>query len=155
MITLTRLKIHWFYFKRGIKNLIHYFKVVWRNCDWDWEFMIELQKRKLDSMIEYYSNHKSFVGQEIELRYMKIARYCIRYLSETCIDLKNSDGTLKYVNDKNFKRIREANGHKPVTKEFWEKFKSRNQEYYLEDVYEEKLWYIYNKIIQTRSRWWN
>ena len=155
-MTWDRLKIHWDCFKKGIRNLIHYFSVVWKDRDWDWEFMIDLQKRKLDSMIHYYETNKCFKNQDVELRYMKIAQYCIKHLSEASVEMTLPDGSKKYVNDRNFKRIREANGSTPVDNDFWKRFKERNEEYFLEDVYEEKLWYIYNKIIQMRGRsWWN
>ena len=155
-ITLSRLRIHWKCFKIGIRNLIHYFKVVWKDRDWDWSFMINLQKRKLDSMISYYTENKCFEDQEHEVRYMKIARYCLENLSVGSSEMILPDGTKRYVNDKNFERIRQANGQRPEKSGFWEKFKERNEEYYFEDVYEEKLWYIYNKIIQMRAKqWWD
>lgn len=156
-VTLSRLKIHWKCFKIGIRNLIHYFKVIWRDRDWDWSFMIYLQKRKLDSMISYYTENKCFEGQDSEVRYMKIARYCLENISVGSSEMTLPDGTKRYVNDKNFERIREANGQHPVNRtNFWEDFKRKNEEYYYEDVYEEKLWYIYNKIIQMRAKnWWD
>ena len=150
-ININRIKIHWDCFKKGIKNLIHYFKVVWRDRDWDWQFMIDLQRRKLQSMVQYYSENKCFFGQERELRYMKIALYCLEYLERGSEVTKG-----KHVNDKNFERIRVANGYSPSPVGFWTNFKEKNFDYYFEDVYEEKLWYLYNKIIQTHAKaWWD
>ena len=149
-LTVNRLKIHWDCFKKGIRNLVHYFKVVWQDRDWDWEFMIDLQRKKLESMIEYYSTGDYFEGQSRELRYMRIALHCLENLENGEV----SKG--KVVNDKNFERIRQTNGHSPSKDGFWENFKQRNPEYYYEDVYEEKLWYLYNKIIQTHAKaWWD
>ena len=139
-------------FKKGILNLIHYFNVIWNDRDWDWKFMIFLQKRKLDSMIHYYSTGKYFKNQDVELRYMKVAKYCIDTIT-TGIVLLPED---KYVNDRNFEKIRKENGLSPVKDGFWENFKEKNYEYFKEDVYKEKLWYLYNKIIQTKGRnWWD
>lgn len=147
---IEKIKLYWDCFKKGILNLVHYFNVIWNDRDWDWEFMLNLQKRKLDSMIKHYSTEDYFENQEVELRYMKIAKYCLENLEN--IHLEED----KYVNDRNFERIRKENGHSPVENGFWEKFKERNYEYFKEDVYEEKLWYLYNKIIQTRGRnWWD
>lgn len=150
-LNMNRIKIHWDCFRKGIKNLIHYFKVVWRDRDWDWQFMIDLQHRKLQSMIQYYSENKCFVGQERELKYMKIALYCLEYLEKGDEVTKG-----KYVNDKNFERIRKSNGYTPSPLGLWDNFKEKNPEYYYEDVYEEKLWNLYNKIIQTHAKaWWD
>ena len=151
MIELSiNIKHYWDCFKKGISNLIYYFKVVWNDREWDWEFMVSLQKRKLESMIRYYSTNQYFVEQEIEVRYMKIAKYCLETIGNVYLDEN------KYVNDKNFDRIRKENGLSPVENEFWKAFKEKNYDYFNEDVYEEKLWHLYNKIIQTRGRkWWD
>jgi hypothetical protein len=147
---IEKIKIRWNCFKKGVLNLVHYFYVIWNDRDWDWCFMMDLQKRKLDSMIKHYETNNCFIDQEIELRYMKIAKYCIE-------NLGNVNATKnKYINDKNFERIRSANGHSPMENGFWKAFKDKNYEYFINDVYEEKLWYLYNKIIQTRARkWWD
>lgn len=153
----SKLRIYFRCFIIGIKNLIHYFNIIWNDRDWDWAFMIYLQKRKLELMITYYSENEGFVDQKSELRYMKIAKYCLDNISVGPSEMTLPDGSRRYVNDKNFERIRSANGQSPVErKDFWKKFKEKNSDYYYEDIYEEKLWYIYNKIIQMRAKnWWD
>ncbi len=147
---IEKLKTRWNCFKKGILNLVYYFHVIWSDRDWDWSFMMDLQKHKLDSIIKHYETNNCFVNQEIELRYMRIAKYCIENIGNVHAAEK------RYINDKNFERIRDANGQSPMENGFWKSFKDKNYEYFINDVYEEKLWYLYNRIIQTRARkWWD
>lgn len=144
-----KLKLWWICLRIGLRNVIYYFPVIWKDRDWDWCFMMNLQKRKLESMIKYYSRYNCFVGQEIEVRYMKIALYCLN-------NIGNVKLPTNYVNDRNFNRIRGINGEMPVSKDFWKDIKEEHKEYYYNDVYIQKLWHLYHKILRERAqRWWD
>ncbi len=42
--------------KQGIKNLFKYFKVIWNDRDWDFEYIYDLFEVKLTSMHKYFSS---------------------------------------------------------------------------------------------------
>ena len=42
---------------RGISNLISYFRLIWKDRDWDYGFMLELERKKLQRAIKWYEKN--------------------------------------------------------------------------------------------------
>jgi len=63
---------------RGVKNLIKWFRIVWKDRDYDDSFIFEALKFKIEKTAEYTERRKWFVGWEIEVSRMR-----------TCVELIN------------------------------------------------------------------
>lgn len=66
----------------GIKNLIHWFPIIWKNRDWDHDFILETLKFKIQKTADYIESKKRFVGWENEVRYMRISVELISRIQE-------------------------------------------------------------------------
>lgn len=62
----------------GIKNIIKWFRIVWRDRDYDDSFILEVLKFKIKNTADYTERRKWFVGWEIEVSRMR-----------TCVELIN------------------------------------------------------------------
>ena len=78
----------------GLKNLWAWAPVIWNDRQWDWEYMLRIEKKKLDCMIKWYTkeveNPSAFNSINIGdvLNELKLAR--------RLIDLIEDDGD-KYI----------------------------------------------------------
>ena len=78
----------------GLKNLWAWVSVIWNDRQWDWEYMLRIEKKKLDCMIKWYTkeveNPNAFNSINIGdvLNELKLAR--------RLIDLIEDDGD-KYI----------------------------------------------------------
>ena len=65
--------------KQGIKNLIYYFSVIWKDRNWDNAYIEYLLLAKLERVYDHYTNKRSFIvefeGMEDTL--VKPLRICI------------------------------------------------------------------------------
>lgn len=50
--------------KYGIRNLIKWFPIVWKDRDWDHYFIFKMLEFKLKNMEKMFRNHAHFVGSE-------------------------------------------------------------------------------------------
>jgi len=51
----------------GISNLIYWFKIIWKDRDWDYSFLLTILKHKLESMEDFFlSEDVTSVGAEKE-----------------------------------------------------------------------------------------
>jgi hypothetical protein len=66
----------------GIKNLIHWLPIVWKDRDWDHDFILEALKFKIKKTADYIESKKRFVGWETEVKYMRISIELISRIQE-------------------------------------------------------------------------
>lgn len=66
----------WKDLKRGIKNLIYWFPVIYKDWDWDYSYLYELEYHKLKSMCNSFEKYAISDGTK-EIKQMKI---CIALL---------------------------------------------------------------------------
>ena len=161
-------------FKQGIGNLIYYFKVIWNDRQWDWEFIMKIEKKKLDRMIKWYTkeveNPSAFNSINIGdvLNELKLARRLIdlieddgdKYITYTGENKteKQENGLYKlvgistlhfnhYVNKQNFKRFMPNFVENDIEK-FGDIFDLT--------LYREKLWHLYFKYkMHKMPGWWD
>jgi hypothetical protein len=57
---------------QGITNLYKYFRVIWKNREWDYVFTYELLQRKIEVQREYLINRNSFTSTDIRNRDMTL-----------------------------------------------------------------------------------
>ena len=158
----------------GLKNLWTWAPVIWNDRQWDWEFMIKIEKKKLDCMIKWYTkeveNPNAFNSINIGdvLNELKLARRLIdlieddgdKYITYTAENKteKQENGLYRvvdtqtlhfnhYVNKQNFKRFM-PNFVENDIEEFGDIFDL--------SLYREKLWHLYFKYkMHKMPGWWD
>jgi hypothetical protein len=58
-------------FVYGIKNLIRWFPVIWKDQDWDGYYTLKILQRKIKNVRVYNEKRKFYVGVENEIKWMK------------------------------------------------------------------------------------
>jgi hypothetical protein len=89
----------------GFKNLIKYASIIWKDRDWDSEFLYKLIQFKLDSMARYHKNHGHTESSEDNAKQMF---ECANLFSNILDD--------KYENNEDIQQLRRE--HK--LKEAWQ-----------------------------------
>lgn len=77
--------------KVGLKNLIKWFKIIWKDRDYDHYFLFEMIKYKLLFMQDYHASRKFYVGWENNVKWMQI---CIRLIDK----IQNGTYKIEYQN---------------------------------------------------------
>lgn len=158
----------------GLKNLLAWASVIWNDRQWDWEYMLRIEKKKLDCMIKWYTieieNPNAFNSINIGdvLNELKFARRLIdlieddgdKYITYTGENKteKQENGLYRvvdtqtlhfnhYVNKRNFKRFM-PNFVENDMEEFGDIFDLT--------LYREKLWHLYFKYkMHKMPGWWD
>lgn len=73
-------------------------KLIKKDYNWDWEFLMELEKVKLINMSEYFSQSQIVEGWEIIVRQINL---CIKLIDIICDNFND----VKYVNVRNAYRF--------------------------------------------------
>lgn len=116
----------------SIKNLQYWFKIIVQDQPWDYEFLLDIEHHKLQSMSKYFDKSRIVVDWERMVRDINI---CIRLLEI----IKEDDWFYKDVNVKNAKRF-----VKEVSPDA------------LGLLRVQKAWYLYNYIRYHRlQQWWD
>jgi hypothetical protein len=74
-------KIQNFYYdiKYGIKNLIIWFPIIWKDRSWDYSYMFPIWEKKFDLMIESFKRGSKYVcGCEKHIKRLKICKEICR-----------------------------------------------------------------------------
>lgn len=86
----------WKNFKSGVKNLIKWFPIVWRDRDWDYSFIFQNLKFKLQETGKYIESKKRFEGWEFVVRDINI---CIKLIDRIDSDFYETE-YIDYKEDK-------------------------------------------------------
>lgn len=105
-------------FKRGIKNLIRWRKIIFRDQDWDYEFIYELLYKKLEHMEQFFrSDHTYSALAEETANEIKLVKEALErlikheYLDEELKEYHNTYGeddelwTTEPIEGKNSSRL--------------------------------------------------
>ena len=125
-------------------NKLH--KALMKSYPWDWAFLYDLEKAKIEEMCKYHEKHQRFEGWEYVVRDMKLCMKLIDIFTGK-ISLFHYDGDFKYncdvyVNTKNIDRFCENENQK---KYFLE---------YPDNLYAKKAKNLYHKIRMERDEMW-
>lgn len=123
---------------------------------WDWTYMLYLEKRALERMVEEFEKNGCHVTVGRDIRDMK---WCISLIDIITLEtplveyepnpLQRSVFT-RYVNTRNMRRF----ASERICR-FWEN-NDAHSAYFLEDYYCLKAWALYCKIRQERMQnWWD
>lgn len=142
-------------FKQGIGNLIYYFKVIWNDRQWDYTFFYRLELKKVQKMIEWWSNGDNVTSEKSVLRDLRICEYLLKVLSEE-VDHMEIISThpiqykfTRYINLKNISRFIPAD-QSDLIKE-WSK-----SQWLKQDMYILKCKNLYYTIRNYRMGiWWD
>lgn len=72
----------------GVKNLIKWFKIVWKDRDYDQSFIFDVLKFKIENTANYTESRKWFVGWENEVSRM---RTCVKLIQRVQDDFYNME----------------------------------------------------------------
>lgn len=86
------------YFKQGVKNLIYWFPVIWKDRDWDQYFIYEVMKHKLKAQANYIGTKDRHTRAQQDARNMRI---CVKLIS-ICQDETYSTEYMDYVKDRSW-----------------------------------------------------
>lgn len=152
----------------GVSNLISYFRLIWKDRDWDYGFMLELERKKLRQTINWYKKHNygHYVNGKRDCRIMETALGCLNILLDsdwwhiepTAYKVFFKEGKYEptpdeyyvldvYVNLGNYKRFMNWVPQDSIDKKpnFWST-----------ELREEKAWHLYHKIREQYMReWWD
>ena len=62
---------------QGVKNLWKWFPIIWKDRDWDDNYIFEPLKFKLKNTAKYFEEEQRFVGWEKEVKYLRICETLI------------------------------------------------------------------------------
>ncbi len=70
------------YLYYGIKNLITWFPIIWKDRDWDDYYILEILKFKINKTANSFEKKQRFVGWEDQVRYMRICEKLITLIQD-------------------------------------------------------------------------
>ena len=147
--------INWNKIKVGISNILWWFKVIWNDRQYDFEFIYVIELRKIQRMIKWWSSEETTTEKELILRDLRICEYLLKVIIgeidyTTIIEsITPSTGYSykfnHYINTRNSKRFLK------ITEEL-----DKNHWVYLNDLYIEKCRNLYYLIRKYRiETWWD
>ena len=93
--------------KHGVKNLIHWFPVIWKNREYDHGYFLLILATKLELMEEYFRTKSHCMDGDKQANDVKYAILLInRLIKDDYWEKKNGDYLKKQDYDSLFKHIR-------------------------------------------------
>jgi len=139
-----RIKIWWNcdgvyyhkYFKQGVKNLIYWFPVIWKDRNWDQYFIYEVLKHKLKAQANYIGAKDRHTSAQRDARNMRICAKLIQKLQHDDYTSERSE----YAKDRVwFTDYEDKPGHSLYNSEIvWERY----------DEYFKKYPLVYKRVLK-------
>jgi hypothetical protein len=79
------------YFVEGVKNLIRWFPIVWKDRDWDTHYIWEVMKFKLKNQAKYIGEHDRHMSAKRDAEIMKL---CVKLMDR----IQNEYYSAEYMN---------------------------------------------------------
>lgn len=133
--------------RRSIRNkkIKKYAKFLKNDFDWDFAFLLELERFKLRNMLKYFSKDGISKGNDLIIRDLRICISLIGYILEEEKYIEN----IGYVNIKNVYRF--YNNSSIINYVI----KNVSTDVYAKSSYKsDKALYLYNKIRTYRLKFW-
>lgn len=143
------------------RKIWRFIKLAWKDQEWDYEYMLRVEKAKLEDMARYYEKHNITEHDWATARDIRICSRLIDIINGNDISyalIRKEKGQwdncktikLKKVNTKNWKRFIRYG-------QFCEQLKDEDFRHMMEDDLRiEKAWNLYCKIRENNMRsWWN
>lgn len=74
--------------KRGIKNLIYWLPVIWKDKNWDGHYIFEVLKHKLKAQAKHISDKNSHTRAQLDARKMRLCVSLIQKLQDSVYSLE-------------------------------------------------------------------
>lgn len=154
-------------FFRNVKNVIRWIPILYKDREWDYSFMLEIEQKKLKNMIKWYEQNDYGISTSglITVKQMKLAVRLLDIILEKekfwsidypegyefVVDHKykplpeTSFVIDKYINTKNYKRFFSWLNDNAMKSPSWKI-----------DLRIRKAWYLYHKLReQYMMNWWD
>ena len=154
-------------FFRNVRNVIRWIPTLYKDREWDYSFMLEIEQKKLKNMIKWYeqNNYGISTSGPITVKQMKLAVRLLDIILEKenfwsidypedyefVVDHKyqplpeTSFVIEKYINTKNYKRFFSWLNDSAMKSPSWKI-----------DLRIRKAWYLYHKLReQYMMNWWD
>lgn len=151
----------------SIKNIIRWVPTLFKDREWDYSFMLEIEQKKLKNMIKWYEQHDygHLVSGPATVRQMKLAVSLLDIILEkdnwwhidnafypeyyNFVENKSLQPTAfvidKYVNTRNYKRFYPLLSDNAIKQSVW-----------IIDLRAKKAWVLYNKLRERyMMHWWD
>ena len=124
------------YFKQGVKNLWYWFPVIWKDRNWDGNYIYEVLKHKLESQANYIGRRDFHTRAQQDAKRMRL---CVK-LIDLCQDEPYSMEYMDYHKDRHwFTPVEDRPGNSLWNSEtIWENY----------DEYFKKYPLIYKKVMK-------
>ena len=67
------------YFKQGIKNIIYWFPIIWKDRNWDDHYIFEVLKHKLKAQAKYIGDNDRHTRAQLDAKRMRL---CIKLIEK-------------------------------------------------------------------------
>ena len=141
----NKINLYIFVLLHRFNTYKYYYKLLKNDYDYDYKFLLDFEKAKLERMIIYFQKYPIAIGDDITVRDIKL---CVK-LIDMLVNLPSND--VHYVNFRNAERF--VPWIAKMVKDDPEKIKDTS----VNDILrEEKIWNLYNTIKKYKMRsWWN
>ncbi len=154
----------WRWFRRlssRIRKIWHFIGLARRDFDWDYAYMLEMERVKLEYMAKYFTESRI---AEHDWAVARDAKICIRLID---IIIGNDSSYVMKDNEKKpfmewdlveIKKVNLKNAERFLSKERIDRYRDnpRMKIYLKDDLRIEKAWNLYCKIREYNMRsWWN
>lgn len=146
---------------KRVKKIYSWIRLLLKDYDWDYGYMIKMEKFKLEKMLNYFSSEKCFLNEADQVFVVNKIKLAISLLdiadgteewwhieySNKKINQLNEFILDKKVNTNNWKRFYKT---KTISKKFLESNSFKI------DLRESKAWFLYNKLrAYWMCGWWD
>lgn len=154
----------WRWFRRlssRIRKIWHFIGLARRDFDWDYAYMLEMERAKLEDMAKYFTESRI---AEHDWAVARDAKICIRLID---IIIGNDSSYVMKDNEKKpcmewdlveIRKVNLKNAERFLSKERIDRYRDnpRMKVYLKDDLRIEKAWNLYCKIREYNMRsWWN
>jgi hypothetical protein len=114
----------------GIKNLIHWIPIIWKDRDWDQHYIFEVLKRKLIKQAKYIGSRDFHTRAKRDAEIMML---CVRLIEKVQDETYSSEYMDYHQTEMLFKKIEDSDLHtleiKELSQNFDEYFKKYPRQY--------------------------
>ena len=124
------------YLKQGIKNVIYWFPIIWKDRNWDGHYIFEVLKHKLKAQAKYIGNNDRHTRAQQDARRMRLCVKLIELVQDETYQMEYMD----YCKDRVwFTPCKDNSGNSLYnSQEVWEKY----------DEYFKKYKLVYQRVLK-------
>lgn len=78
------------YFKQGVKNIIYWFPIIWKDRNWDGHYIFEILQHKLKAQADYIGRRDLHTRAQLDAKRMRL---CVKLIKK----VQEEDYTMEYM----------------------------------------------------------